>query len=78
MAKFKVFHQVTIDEYIAAQEDLFPEVSSVPAVRRSAGPARRVRSSAPVFPGAIDGVGAVPAEPSPASVVYSKVRRSVR
>lgn len=78
MAKFKVFHQVTFDEYFDMQDDLFPEVLPVPVqrfARRSLGAGRSV--VAPIFPGAVDGVGAVPAEPAPVDVVYSKYRRRV-
>lgn len=61
MPKFRIYHQVTIDEYIEAQEraegELFSDDStSTPAVRRSRGPC--VGARGPVFPGAVDGVGA--------------------
>lgn len=79
MAKFKKIsssvHQVTFDEYLASQDDLFP--GGLPAVPKSPYTQPwRVKSSVPLFPGAVDGIGAVPDAPSPASVVYSRHRRS--
>jgi len=72
MAKFrKVFHQVTIDEYLANQEELFPEGAPAPAPLPYTAPWRI--KNAPIFPGAVDGIGAAPATPAP--VVYSKHRR---
>lgn len=74
MAKFrKVYHQVSIDEYLANQEELFPDGVPAPAPLPYSAP-WRVRN-APIFPGAIDGVGAVPGVSAPARVVYSRLRR---
>lgn len=66
MPKMKRLHQVTIDEWLASQEDLFPDAPApapAPAAARSRGP-ERVNTSAIVFPGAIDAVGAAAAAPS--------------
>lgn len=80
MARFKKtlskVHQVTIDEYLAAQQDLFPDGVLVPASKSPYTQPWRVKNSAPVFPGAVDGIGAVPDAPTPPSVVYSRHRRS--
>lgn len=84
MAKFRRFHQVTIDEYIASQValegDLFPDASVAPAVVRSSGSFRVSTSpAAPVFPDApIDGVGAAPAAPAPVRVVRAFSARKIR
>lgn len=74
MARFRVFYQMTIDEYLEAQEELFPEDLSVPARPAYNGP-WRIKGSVPVFPGAIDGIGSAPAAPAPVQVVFSKYRR---
>lgn len=71
MAKFKVFHQVTIDEYIAMQEDLFPDTPVVSAPVDASRPVRRVCDTTPIFPGAIDGTGATPGVAAPLQVVRS-------
>lgn len=78
MARFKkttsIYHQVTIDEYIKDQEDLFPDGVLEPPKKRYTGP-WRVKGSAIEFPGAIDAVGAPSAAPAPAQVVYSRYRK---
>jgi len=74
VAKFKkILHQVTIDEYLESQEELFPEGPPPPARPPYTAPFK-VRG-VPVFPGAIDAAGAVPAPPAPAQVVYSRYRK---
>lgn len=84
MAKFRVFHQVTIDEYLASQTaleaDLFPDTPSSPAVVRSSGSFRvSTSSSAPVIPSSpIDGVGAAPSPPAPVRVVRAFSSRKIR
>lgn len=50
-------HQVSIDEYLRSQEDLFPDGVPVPApVPVHPWLAARRVSTAPLFPGAIDTV----------------------
>jgi len=74
MARFKKIarsnvYQVTIDEYIASQEELFPDGVPVPVKSRYAGPSR-VRGNVPVFPGVIDTVNHAEAS-KPVQVVKS-------
>lgn len=74
MAKFrKVYHQVSIDEYLSGLDDLFPD--GVPPPPRPPYTMPWRVKDVPVFPGAIDGVGAVPGVSAPARVVYSRLRR---
>lgn len=76
MVRFKKVlapHQVDFDEYLASLDDLFPDGVPVPAPLPYSAP-WRVRN-APIFPGAVDGVGAAPAAPDPPQVVYSRFRR---
>jgi len=73
MAKFKkVYHQVSIDEYLESLDDLFPDGVPAPAPLPYTQPWRV--KNAPIFPGAVDGVGVAPAAPAPAQVVYSRYR----
>lgn len=77
MAMFKKvkspFHQVSIDEYLASQDDLFPDGVPAPARPPYTMPWRV--KDVPIFPGAVDGIGAAAAAPAPAQVVYSRYRR---
>lgn len=78
MAKFRIYHQVTIDEYLASQEDLFPDEKVSLAALAIARPQLGVSASAPVFPaGAIDGIGAAPGVSPPLQVVRSFGRKKM-
>lgn len=71
-ARKPVYHQVTIDEYIRNQEPLFPEV-----VTRSPDAKLVAIPAGPLFPGAIDGVGAAPEVDNSVKVARSP-RRVIR
>lgn len=70
----KVVHQVTIDEYLASLEELFPD-GPPPAPPSPYTRPWTVKSGVPVFPDAIDGTGKNAAAPAPVQVVWSRRRR---
>lgn len=79
MPKFRKLpnvHQVTIDEYLRSQEELFPDGPPAPSPAPYTQPwIIPARPGVPLFPGAVDAAGAPPAPPAPAQVVYSRFRR---